>query len=216
MNYTLIVIFGSSIIIPAIIGMFRFNKIDQMYFPFMVCIWIGLLNEVINYFLINVLYISNSVNTNIYCLLEALLYTWLFQNFNLFLNRKLFLASLVFICFAWLIDHLVISSITSFNSYFTITYSLLIVFMSITILNRLIVGQLNLVTNPVFLICISLILYFSLLALTQIFWLYGLNSSKTFRQNIYRIMAYVNLSVNLIFSLAILWMNRKQEFTPQY
>lgn len=216
MNYTLIVSLGFSVIIPAVLGIVRINKISRVYFPFLICIWAGLLNEVINFILINVFYISNSVNTNIYCLLEALLYTWLFNNFNLFPNRKLYLLSIGFLSVAWIFDHEVISAVASFNSYFTVTYSLMIVFMSITIINRLIVTEYDLLTNPVFLICMGFIIYFSLLALTQIFWLYGLHSSKIFRQNIYRIMAYVNLSVNLIFSLAILWMHRRQEFTPGY
>ena len=216
MNYTLIVVLGFSIIIPALIGLFRINKIDQTYFPFLICLWVGMVNEIINFILINFIHASNSVNTNIYCLLEALLYTWLFRNFNLFLNKKAYILSVVFISLFWLIDHLVISGIQSFNTYFTISYSLLIVFMSIIIINRLIISQVNLLMSPVFLICTGLIVYFAMLALTQIFWLYGLNASKAFRQNIYRIMAYVNLTVNLIFSFAILWMNRKQEFTPQY
>lgn len=216
MNYTLIVILGSSVMIPAILAIFRINKIDRIYFPFLICIWLGLLNEVLNFILINEFHVSNSINTNIYCLLEALLYIWLFKNFDLFRHQRIYVLLVSFICLTWLIDHLVISDITTFNSYFTVTYSLVIVGMSIILINRLIVTKYDLLRNPMFLICAGLIIYFSLLALTQIFWLYGLNSSKIFRQNIYRIMACVNLSVNLIFSLAILWMNRKQEFTPLY
>lgn len=216
MNYTLIVILGFSIIIPAVFGIVRINKIDRIYLPLLGCIWIGLLNEVVNMILINLFHVSNSVNTNIYSLVEALLYTWLFRNFDFFITRNRYILLVSFLCFAWLFENIIISKITSFDSYFTITYSLIIVLMSITVLNRLIVTQFNLLANPVFLICTGCIIYFSLLALTQIFWLYGLHSSKPFRLNLYRIMAFVNLSVNLIFSLAILWMHRKQEYTPQY
>lgn len=216
MNYTLIATLGFSIIIPAVLGLVRIKKINPVYLPFLICLWVGLLNEIINGVLINMFRFSNSINTNIYCLLEALLYTWLFKNVGLFNSRRTWILLMSFLLLAWLTDHFIITGITSFNSFFTVTYSLLIVFMSITVINRLIVKQDNLLMNPVFLICIGLIVYFSLLALTQIFWLYGLNSSKVFRQNIYRIMAWVNFSVNLIFSLAILWMHRKQEFSPQY
>ena len=215
MNYTLVQVLAFSIIVPAAAAIIRFNKINQIYFPFLLCIWIGLLNEFISYILINIFHVSNSVNTNIYCLIEALLYTWLFKNFNLFLNRKLYILLMSSLCVAWLIDNFIISKISWFDSYFTILYSLIIIFMSITIINRLIVSQINLLSNSIFLICTALVIYFSLLALMQIFWLYGLNSSRSFRLNIYRIMAFINLSVNLIFALAILWMHRKQEFTPQ-
>ena len=86
--------------------------------------------------------------------------------------------------------------------------------MSVTILNRLIVSQINLLTNSSFLICAALIIYFTFLALIEIFWLFGLDSSTSFRLNVYRIMAYINLFVNLIFAIAILWMSRKLEFIP--
>jgi hypothetical protein len=215
MNHTLVLIFSFSIIVPAIIGIVRFNKINQIYFPFLLCIWIGMLNELINVLLINFLHVSNSVNTDIYCLIEALLYTWLFRNLNLFQHTKQYILLMSFLCTAWLIDNFIISKITWFDSYFTIVYSLVIVLMSITIINRLIVQQINLLANSTFLICSALIIYFTLLALMEIFWLYGLNSRSTFRLNIYRIMAYINLTVNLIFAIAILWMHRKQEFTLQ-
>lgn len=215
MNYALIVIMGFSILLPALTGILRIKKSDTMYLPFLLCIWAGLINEVINLAFINILHVSNSVNTDIYCLAEALLYTWLFRNFNLFKNRKAYILLLAFFCIAWITENIIISNMAAFNSYFTIIYSLAIVFMSITILNRLIVTQVSLVTNPVFLICTGLVIYFSISALTEIFWLYGLNYSGSFRLNIYRIMAYINLTVNLIFTLAFLWMHRKQEFTPQ-
>ena len=150
-----------------------------------------------------------------YCLSEALLYTWLFRNLNLFINAKQYILLIGFLCAAWLTDNFIITKSTGFDSWFTLIYSFIIVLMSITIMNRLIVQNINLLTNSTFLICAALIIYFTLLALTELFWLYGLNSSRGFRLNIYRIMAYINLSVNLIFALAILWMHRKQEFTLQ-
>lgn len=150
MNHTLVLIFSFSIIVPAIIGIVRFNKINQIYFPFLLCIWIGMLNELINVLLINFLHVSNSVNTDIYCLIEALLYTWLFRNLNLFQHTKQYILLMSFLCTAWLIDNFIISKITWFDSYFTIVYSLVIVLMSITIINRLIsatnkfIGEFNL------------------------------------------------------------------------
>jgi hypothetical protein len=215
MNHTLVMIFSFSIIVPAIIGIIKFNKINRIYFPFLLCIWIGLLNELVSELLIDYFHVSNVVNTDIYCLVEALLYTWLFRNLNLFINAKQYFLLIGFLCAAWLTDSFIIAKSTGFNSWFTLIYAFVIVLMSITIMNRLIVQNINLLSNSTFLICAALIIYFTLLALTELFWIYGLNSSKSFRLNIYRIMAYINLSVNLIFALAILWMHRKQEFTLQ-
>ncbi len=158
---------------------------------------------------------SNSVNSNIYNLIESLLYVWLFRNLGLFTNKKFYILLISFLCTAWLFENLIVSNFTQFDSYFTVFYSLIIVLMSITMINRLIIKQINLLTNSIFLICSALVIFFTLSALTEIFWLYGFNSSESFRLNIYRIMAYINSSVNLIFASAILWMHRKQEFTPQ-
>lgn len=215
MSHLLIRILGFSIIVPALVGIINVNKINHIYFPFLLCIWIGLLNECINYILIDFFHTSNSINTNIYCLIESLLYVWLFKNLDLFRSSKFYFLLISFLCTAWVFENLIISNISQFDSYFIILYSLIIVLMSITMINRLIIKQTNLLTNSSFLICSALIIYFTLSALTEIFWLYGLNSSESFRLNIYRIMAYINSSVNLIFASAILWMHRKQEFTPQ-
>jgi hypothetical protein len=215
MNHKLVLLFAFSIILPSAVAIVKLRKINKIYLPFLLCIWIGSLNEFISYLLIDIYHKSNSINTNIYCLVEALLFTWFFKNLQLFTNNKVYISFIVFFTASWLIENLIILKSDSFDSYFTIIYSLVIVLMSITILNRLIVSQINLLTNSNFLICAALIIYFTFLALVEIFWLYRLDSSASFRLSTYRIMAYINFSVNLIFALAILWMHRKQEFTPQ-
>lgn len=215
MNFPLVFVLAFSIAIPAIAGAVRIKNISQIYFPFLFCIWIGFINECVSFVLIQFYHVSNAINSNIYSLIEALLYTWFFANLNLFGNTKTAVSLVVFICSTWLLDNFFLSKVNSFNSYFAIIYPLIIVLMSITMMNKMIISQIRLFTDSSFLICSALIIYFTLFALIGIFWLYGLNSGKSFRLNIYRIMAYVNLSVNLIFTLAILWMRRKQEFTPQ-
>lgn len=215
MSHVLTRILGFSVIVPALVGIIRIQKINRIYLPFLICMWIGLLNECINYILIDFFHSSNAVNSNIYNLIESFLYVLLFKNLDLFTNRINYILLVSFLCATWLYENLVISKFAQFDSYFTIVYSLTIVLMSITMINRLIIKQMDLLTNPSFLICTAFILYFTLAVLTEIFWLYGLNSSEDFRVNIYRIMGYINSSVNLIFVLSILWMHRKQEFTPQ-
>jgi hypothetical protein len=206
---------GFSIIVPAIIALFRIAVVDVIYLPFIICVWIGLINEVMNFIMPNIFHVSNSINTDIYCLIEALLYMWLFKNFNLFPTRRHYILIVIIFFVVWIIDNFLIQKLSPFDSYFTILYSLTIVFMSITIINRLIMSNADLLRNSMFLLCIAFVIYFSVMGLVEIFWLYGINASKNFRLNIYRIMAYINLFVNLIFAIAILWMHRKQEFIPQ-
>jgi hypothetical protein len=215
MNYTLITILGFSIIIPAIIAFFRIGSVDVIYLPFIICIWIGVLNEVMNFIMPNIFHISNSINTDIYCFIEAFLYLWLFYNFNIFKSKGYYVLIVTIFFVVWIVDNFLIEKVSQFDSYFTILYSLTIVFMSITIINRLIMSNADLLKNSIFLLCIAFVIYFSVMAFVEVFWLYGINASKAFRLNIYRIMAYINLFVNLLFAIAILWMHRKQEFMPQ-
>jgi hypothetical protein len=215
MSHTLVKILGFSILIPAVAGLIGVRKINPVYYPFLFCIWAGLINEAVSYTLIDQFHMSNAVNTNIYCLVESLLYVWLFKRLGLFRTERFHLLLVIFLCVIWSLENLVVSNLKLFDAYFTIVYSLVIVLMSITMMNRLIIQQVNLLTNSTFLICTALIIYFTTFALNEIFWLRGLNEGESFRVGIYRIMEFINATVNLIFASAILWMHRKQEFIPQ-
>ena len=214
MDSKFIELLSFSIVIPACTAIIRFNKINSVYFPFILCLWIGLLNEIISYFLLNTFHVSNNINNNIYLLLEAVLFVWLFRKWNLFSSRKSFNYLLNFIVLLWLINIFFISHFTLFVSYFMVGYSFVIVLLSINMMNRIILKEnRNLLSSPVFLICISFIVYYTFSVLIEIFWLYGLGGTNSFTTNIYRIMGYVNLVINLIYAVAILWMPMRQEFT---
>lgn len=80
-------------------------------------------------------------------------------------------------------------------------------------INRIIITERkSLIRNPVFIICLAFIIYFTYKVLLEIFWLYGLNSSREFRVEVYNIFKYINLFANLIYALAILWIPRKREY----
>lgn len=214
MNYLLAELFSYSVGIGALIGLIRIRKIDRAFLPFIVLLWSGLLNEIITTVLIN-RYGSNAINSNIYVLVESLLITWLFYRLNLFAGHRWFyFAVLLFFGATWLTDNFILSSITRFNSYFRIAYSFSVVLMSIHLLNRqLAISKMGLLKNSVFLICMGFIIFFTYKALVEIFWVYGLNASKSFRVEVYRIMAWINLFVNLIYAIAVLWIPVKRRFT---
>ncbi len=214
MNYTLVVIFSFSIAIPAIIGCIRSKQIDTAYYPFIFLLCLGLLNETISYLLTRSGY-SNAINANIYSLTEGLLITTFFHKLNLFNKQKklyvLIISSLVIL---WALDKFFITSIKEFSSYFSFFASLTYVLMAISMINRLLlVEKKRIVRNGLFLICFGIIVFFTYALLLEIFWYYGLNSSRQFRLKVYRIMTYINLVTNLIYALAILWIPRKREYT---
>ena len=214
MNELLVLITSFSITIPSIIGWIRFKKINPAYYPFVICIWIGLLNEILSYIVIHTEN-SNAINSNIYVLIESLLFTWQFKKLGIFDRAKpMFTLLVVFFIMIWVIENFIISRITYFSSYFRIVYSFALSLMSINQVNSLIMKEKKqILMNSIFLICIAFILYYIYKVLVEAFWVYGLNNSRDFRNNVYLILAYINLICNLIYALAVLWMPKKHRFS---
>ena len=212
MSYTIRLIFSFSIIIPVVISWIRFKKINPAYYPFIFLLWLGLLNEILNYTIVKITH-SNAVNSNIYALLESLLITWQFYTWKLFSRHKsLYIFIICAFAGVWITENFIISAITSISSYFRIIYSFIIVLMSIAVINMLLVRERKfMITNPVFLLCITFIIYYTYNVLVETFWLYGL--SKEFRVKVHRIEEFINVFANIVYSLAIIWMPIKQRFT---
>lgn len=214
-----------SIIIAGIIAAIRFKKIGEAFYPFLILVWLASLNEILSCVLM-LLDHGTMVNNNIYVLAEALLFTWLFKKLGLFNSRpSLFIILTVTLSITWIWENFFYGSINHLSSWFRIIYSFLIVLMSISILNELIISDINkpleqtgsyLFKNPVLLICIGSIGYFTFKVLVEVFWLYGLSAGREFRIHVFHILMYVNLTANLIYALAILWVPPKRPYMTIY
>ncbi len=214
MNYWLRLVLSFTIIIPVVVSWWRFKKIPPVYHPFIFCLWLGLLNEVLSYVLSRVIH-SNAVNSNLYVLAESLLLLWQFHRWQLF-GKWPPLATITACAFiaVWLVENFITGHITAFSSWFRILYSFVIVLMSIVVLNGLLLREKRgLLTHPVFWICAAFCLYYTYNVLVETFWVYGLNRGKEFRMNVYAIKLVINVISNLIFTAAILWIPTKQRFT---
>jgi len=203
-----------SIFIAGIIALIRFNKINKAYYPFLFCVWFACLNEILSFLLVRKHY-NNSINNNIYILIESILITLLFNNFGLFTKKKiLFYFLIISFILVWLFENFVLGKTTNFAVYFNIYSSFVIVLMSVSTVNEVIVSiRKNIFTNATFLLCVCFIIYFTYQVLIYSFWIYGVGSAKGFLLNIFSILIYINLLTNLVYALAILWMPRKQVFT---
>ncbi|MEP6749368.1 MAG: hypothetical protein ABJB86_16655 [Bacteroidota bacterium] len=217
MSYFISAISSLSIGIAAIIACWRFRKIHPVFRPFIYCIWLALANEILSIILVQTIR-TNAVNSNIYVLLESLLIVWQFRKWGMFERYKIvFKLLLGLLVLAWFTENFMLFSIRQFSSWFRIFYSFIIVLLSISLLNRQILGDKGiLLKNPVALICLSFIIYYTYKVLVETFWVYGLNESGTFRNKVYIILNYINLFSNLIYALAVLWMPTKHRFTMQY
>lgn len=213
MNYYLYVGFNLSIFIAGIIGLVRFTRIDPDFYPFLFCLWIGCLNELLSVVLIAI-GSQTLVNNNIYVLVESLMITWFFRKKRLFKKGAWYPVLITAFTVFWTTETL-IRGITSNSTYFRIFYSFAIVIMSIHMVNEIIFTEKKLGRNAVFLLCVSFIVYFTYKALLQAFVLYGV-SRRSFLLHIYVLLIYVNLGVNLVYALAVLWMPRKMKFIRPY
>ena|ERR1051325_7676553 len=141
MSPTLKTIFSFSIVIAALISWIRLKKINPAYYPFILLIWIGLLNELISYFIIRDGH-STAFNNNIYSLLESLLILLQFERWGLFNRSKyLFVALLTSLPLFWVIETFFVKGIDQFITYFRIYYSFLVVLMSINIINEQLISE---------------------------------------------------------------------------
>ena len=215
MTYQLNAIFSLTIGIGAIIGWVRFRKTDPAFFPFLLLLTIAFVNEVTSIVLLQTGN-SNVINFNVFELVESFLLTWQFLKWGLFEKRRVlyFVVQCLFGCL-WIGENFV-TSFQFFDSYFIIIHSFAFVMMAISMINGIVLKEsLSLLKQPVFLICMGLIIYYNYAVLVEAFWVFGLYHSKVFRLAIYEILAYVNLVTNLIFAFAFLWIPMRVQYILQ-
>jgi hypothetical protein len=216
MNYFLQLVTVYSIFIAIIISIIRFRMIGDAYYPFVYLLWVGGLNEIVSTILLNNGY-NNITNGNLYTLVEALLLMWFFWKSNIFDRVKplyVFLVGLLIL--VWIIDNFFIVFGKGYIAYFSIISALIIVLISINILNDILMSAIDVWKNATFLLCIGFIIYFTYRILVDVFWLYGQNIGSNFSPKVFEIHSWINLLCNLIYALAVLWMQRRQAFTLRY
>lgn len=214
MNHTQVVLCSATILFPAIAGIIKFKNTERIYYPFIIYLWVATLNEIISYF-ISLLGYSTTLNNNIFILAEALLILWQFKKWEIFHSYKKGYVILALALVAiWLLDNSNIEKLTSITSPFRLFYSFMIVLMSIHINNRLVFTyKKNLLKSPVFIICCGFTIYFTYKILVEVFWIYGLNSTKNFRIDVYVILTWINVLINILYLVAIICIPKKPHYT---
>jgi len=216
-NFTFIIIGSYSIAIAAIIGLIRFTRIHRAYQPFVFITVASLINEVISHILIHYKK-SNAITINLLGLADALLWLWQFRRWNgINKHSSQFHAVGILMISIWIFENLILGKLFTFSSVYAIVFSFAVVFFSINQVNRQIVEEKgNLFTNAKFLICSGTILFFTYRILVECFYLLDIQKSDSFLANVFCILAFVNLIVNLLFALATLWIPARQKFSLPY
>lgn len=206
-----------TIAVPAIIGLFRYRKIDKRYRPF---IWICCtftFSELLRFALINVK-IYTFATYNIALPVVLVMYLILFKRWSLFAGKKYLLPFLfMLILIIWIADHFLINGfrLHTRTSYFRIFNSLLLVMLAVNMVNHLIISEKNgLLMNSRFLLCIGLIIYYTYRISFDAFTLKGM--SEHFLLQLGDFNRYLLVGLNVIFTLAMLWIPSKKNFTMQF
>jgi hypothetical protein len=217
MNYSAIAIFSLSIFIAAGIGAIRIKKIDKAFYPFIFCLWLASVNEIISLILTGY-HLNTAVNNNIYVLAEALLIGWQFKNWGLFHQFKnTFVLFIAIIFIVWILEYDSVHKLQNIGANFRIIYSFLIVLMSIHLNNKLIYYHKGkLFKSPVFIIGTGLIIYFTFKIFIEAFLIYGLIATREFYKNLFIILTWINLFVNILYAIAILCIPKKIYYTEPY
>jgi hypothetical protein len=210
----LVAISGFSIAIPLVIGCIRLRKVDTTYYPFFFLLFLGFCNEVLSYYLIEAGE-SNAVSGNIYLLLESLLIVFQFKKWGLYGSKKLrFQGLATLFVLTWVFEIFLVKQIEIFASYFIIIHAFVIVLLSISMINKLLAEEnREIYKQPVLIISAGFILFFTNAILAESFYIYGIKASNDFQSYVLGIMVFINLPVNLLYTLAALWMSRKQTFS---
>ena len=221
MDDTLQFILSLSVVFAVIIGIVRFREIDASYYPFLYCLALSLVTEIIIRILSGAGNWNGSVIVvNVFSLVEFCLFTWLFHNWGLFSHRKsTFLSVLGAFFIAWLVINISINHFIRGGFYFFILYSFALIFFSVTTFNKLIVNERkSIFRNPKFWICLGIVIFysfFSVRATTRVSFVVG-GLSETFWKKWYEINVYSNLLVNLLYAVAVIWIPRKKKFTTRF
>ncbi|MGN6195276.1 MAG: hypothetical protein ACTHOB_10080 [Ginsengibacter sp.] len=214
-SFLLEIALNYSIIGAAIIGIIRFQSIIRDYYPFIFIIWLGVINETLSLIFIFTLG-SNTVNSNIFVLLEYLLVVYQFYKWNDKGLKKYVILALLGLA-VWSADNLILNSIHHNNSLFRAFYSFLIVFFSIDQVNKLIIYERGpLLKNPMFIICITFLLYYGFKAFVESYNMFHLGLSKALLRDLWIILYFVNGIANLLYALAVLWIPTKVKFILPY
>ncbi len=200
-----------SILFAVVFGIIRFKKVEPSFRPFIILMWIGLANEIMSQLVVLVFNRMNA-NANVYVLVEFAFILFQFYKWNTRpISRYLFL-----FCIGlgiWIVDNMVVNSISTINSIFRVSYSFIIVLLSLDQIGRLLLFERgSMFKNAIFLVCTGFLIFYGFKTCIEVFNILQLKFEADFYRNLWTLMGVFNIIANLIYALAILWMPKRREF----
>lgn len=209
------IICSQSIAIPAALILIRRRNITPVYYPFAILLWLGLINESISLTMI-LLHRGNMGNSNVYILLEYFLLLWQFQRWNSWKKDAVIVLGTIGL-FVWILEHGYFYSFITNTSIFRLVYSSIIVLLAMHQLTKIVVSESKqLHRNPVFILSLSFLLYYTFKAYYESFNLMDTEISEHFFYWHWMILNIINLFTNLLYTYAIIWIKKKKSYSLQH
>lgn len=203
-------LFSLSIIFPAIVGSIKLMY-NKNILPLVICFYLGTITTLIFYFVKDPL--LKNVFANIYVLIEYILILlqlskWgIFKN-NLYLNSLL---SLGLVC--WLLSTINLNELGIRNAKFRLFYSFIITICSIDLINKIAFEKMTLLKDYRFLITLGFIIFYLYNILVEGLCMSHLNFTDRLIINIFNIKGYLNFTINLLYTFALLCIPKNKTFT---
>jgi hypothetical protein len=198
---------SQSIIIPILVALIRFKKINKVHYPLLLLLLIGLMTELASRICINA-FQTNAPVIKIYSLVECciILYQlYLWKNSSRY--TRLFF-SLIIVCVVfWIIEVVVFKNINTFSPYFRVFYAFVIILLCINQINSMMFYQnVSLLKNPVFIICLAFIILFLYQIILEASYYVSADVQSSVANEIIMGFSYINFFINLMCAAGVYFM----------
>lgn len=202
-----------SIALPVLASFIRLRQLPQSFYPFVYLVSIGLINEIVSFAFFR--HSSNAIPTNIYNLIEYMLYCWQFRNWkHILVKNYSFYGIIGAVVLFWIVDEIILGKLGTYSSFFLIIYPFILVLIAVNELNYLVANEhSNIIKNAIFIFCVAIIIYYSYRILSEIFYRYAHNSEM--QSSIFQIQIYVNVLFNILLTLVVICLPKKRIITRQ-
>lgn len=214
-DYEFMLLASLSVVIPLTAGLIKYKKIPSIYKPFLYFIFTSAFIEFLAEYVLFLTEFKDVVLLyNLYFLVEAYILLLLFKRWDVFKKKpSLFIAFIALFIIIWIAEFLIRDNIKHINSVFVISYSFVIIVLSLIIINQC---QNNytkkLIHDPRFIICISFLIFYAYTIFTESFSINPLLTSKAFRWKLLHMLNIVYAIANLLYFFGILAMPKKLSY----
>jgi hypothetical protein len=201
-------------VFPLICSIICWKRISPVYYPFIMLVWIAVIMTA----LLKIFVDHINILANVYVLIEPIFLLWLFYNLGRLHGRWINIVTVpVFLFCVWVVDNFLLHSIHTINSIYRVVYSFILVFIALEQINYQITAvRYNLLKEASFIISLNILVLYTYKAVFETLFMLHIQMTDQFVGKVFLILQVVQFATNVIFGVAILWMNKKQRFSLPY